>query len=326
MSDIEFTFGPNRSINWTDKDIELALKKKEYNKKINDDTMLMHSVKTNNIELAKKLLKFKADTSIGDRQNRTPLWLCTIYNRPEIARLLIENGASLEEVPGTNSPLYNAIKHDNNEVAKELIKLGANVNVLNRDNQTPLHCAAFRNNTEMVEVLLKNGADKNVLNKIKPLPGELILEKRKPQTALDIANEKGYKETSKILKGYNSPFLNYLKENAETCFGGYYLALLVFVIGSFMMSAGGVLMAVGGILGIIALGCIISFFQETAKALKKYSAIVFIFLIVGYLIKMIILSQCKLLGTTAIIVLLSHFVVETPLVMLVCFYVKYKKR
>ena len=349
MNRIVFTSGPDKSINWTIKDIELAIKKKDYNKKINDDTMLMHAVKTNDIELAEKLLKFKADTSLGDRQNRTPLWLCTIYNRPEIARLLIKNGASLEEVPGTNSPLYNAIKHDNNAVAIELINLGANVNCLNRDNQTPLHCAAFRNNIEMVKILLSNGADKNITNNVKPLIGELVLEERKPQTALDIAREKDYREIVKLLQtsnepdnkavnktklipkepifeGIRSPFLTYLKEEAEVCFGLYYLILVVFAIGTLISSGGGILIAIGGILGIIALGSIISFFQETAKALKKYCAIVFIYWIGVAIIKMIIMVQVKLLGTPAIIIMLSHFLIETPLVMLVCFYAKHKNK
>lgn len=464
MSGINLSFGPDNSINWSEKDINMAIQKKEYNKKINNDTMLMHAAKTNDIELAKKLLKLKADPSIGDSQDRTPLWLCTIYNRPEIAKLLIKNGASLEDIPGTNSPLYNAIKHDNNEVAKELIKLGADVNILNRDNQTPLHCAVFRNNAEMVKVLLNNGADKSIVNTIKPIPGEIVFEKRNPQTALDIAKEKGYKEIIKLLENEKvdskkknhdddskkevgnhklsekdwdtfyeyllnntnlesqqekysefmrdyqefegkflkdefdtdyyiisnydrndiltqtvtyedykdkiayykelvdnkneivstinkkkepleeldksvdffagetryletqkkSAFSDFLKEEATACYSTYIILVVLGIAGGLMGSAGGGWIILSGILGLIALGAIGSFFQSTVESLKKYSVIVFLYLIGGIIIKSIIIQNNELSGDPVYLMAFSHTLIETPLVMLGCFFARYK--
>ena len=177
----------SENINWSKEDIELSIKSKEWNKKINDETMLMHSVKVNDFNLAKRLIDLGADTSIGDYQNRTPLWLCTIYNRKEIAELLIKSGASMEEEYGHNSPLYNAIKHDNNEVAKILIDLGADLDITNRDHQTPLHCAVFRKNYEIIEYLLINGAKADIKNNIKVLPGQIFFEPLKSQTPYEMA-------------------------------------------------------------------------------------------------------------------------------------------
>jgi hypothetical protein len=158
--------GPDNKINWTENDIKDALTNKLFNKKIEDETMLMHAIKTGNKNLAEILIREGADTGIGDKQQRTPLWLCTIFNRADIAKMLINNGAALEERIGYNSPLYNAIKHDNTETTKVLIELGANPNIINRDHQTPLHVAVFRKNYEIVKLLLANGVDYNIKSKV----------------------------------------------------------------------------------------------------------------------------------------------------------------
>lgn len=191
MNFLTFKLGPDNSIKWTNADINTAIENHDIDKQINGETMLMHSVKIGDYKLAKRLLELGADPSLGDYEDRTPLWLCTIYNQYQIAKLLIENGASFEEEEGHNSPLYNAIKYDNNEVAETLIELGANPNLKNRDEQTPLHCATFKKNYRIVELLLRHGANKNVKNNIKPLPGELLLEPVQKQTPYEMAISSG---------------------------------------------------------------------------------------------------------------------------------------
>ena len=234
MNGMVFKFGPDDSLNWSSEDINLAIKNKEYNKKINNETMLMYAVKINDIDLVKKLIDLNADMSIGDCSNRTPLWLCTIYNRPEIAEILINSGASMEEVPGTNTPLYNALKHDNNEVAKMLINLGANVNVPNRDGKIAIDCASFRNNYEMIDYI-KNASIhreqylmslKEVNNRItnKAFIDRKITIGQLEKSLINAIEEVKYLKIDRIMKDGFSPnfkingkdILFYIKDKKET--------------------------------------------------------------------------------------------------------------
>jgi len=47
-------------------------------------------------------------------------------------------------------------------IARELLKQGANPNLLNSKGWTALHSAVISANTDMVSLLLKSGADPNV--------------------------------------------------------------------------------------------------------------------------------------------------------------------
>ncbi len=78
----------------------------------------------------------------------------------------IKAGSNLDEkeLAGGSSPLITACVFGKTEIALELIKAGADLNLTNNEGSTPLHTAAFFCRTEIVEALLENGADKNVQN------------------------------------------------------------------------------------------------------------------------------------------------------------------
>lgn len=65
---------------------------------------------------------------------------------------------------GGSSPLIIATVFDKPEIAKVLIEAGANLNQKNNDGSTPLHSAAFFCRTETVQDLLNAGADKALKN------------------------------------------------------------------------------------------------------------------------------------------------------------------
>lgn len=151
---LDIKLGPSNKINWTHDEINRNLNKKNINKKINGETILLHAIKINDIKLAKEAISFGADISLPDDSGRTPLWFCTIYDNETILKELLNINVDLEEREGTNTPLYNAIKHDSNKVAKLLIKNSKNLNILNKDKHTAIYCAVFRNNLEIVKELL----------------------------------------------------------------------------------------------------------------------------------------------------------------------------
>ncbi len=78
----------------------------------------------------------------------------------------INAGSDLNErEPSVGStPLISAAVFGKTEVAKALIKAGADVNIQNNEGSTALHSAAFLCRMEIVEALLENGADKNLRN------------------------------------------------------------------------------------------------------------------------------------------------------------------
>ncbi|KAM3929397.1 oxysterol-binding protein-related protein 1 isoform 2-T2 [Leptodactylus fuscus] len=78
------------------------------------------------------------------------------------------------------TPLHLACYFGHREVVEELLKAGADMNVLNDMGDTPLHRAAFTGRKELVMLLLESNADNTVIN------GE-------GQTAADVAQEKEVK-------------------------------------------------------------------------------------------------------------------------------------
>lgn len=63
-----------------------------------------------------------------------------------------------------SSPLTIASLFDKTEVAKLLINAGADLNVTSADGSTPLHTASFFGRTEIVKMLLAKGADTSIKN------------------------------------------------------------------------------------------------------------------------------------------------------------------
>jgi ankyrin repeat protein len=66
--------------------------------------------------------------------------------------------------PDGTTPLHTAVRHNDLQVAQELIRNGAKVNVSTRYGVTPLYLACENGNAAMIDVLLRAGADPNSAN------------------------------------------------------------------------------------------------------------------------------------------------------------------
>lgn len=104
------------------------------------------------------LLEENADPSGIGRYGITPLKLAVFDGQSKVVELLLGMGADT----GNNNEmtaLYCATDRGELEIAKLLLRGGADGSVANVYGTSPLHCAAGRGDLEMVELLLQNGAD-----------------------------------------------------------------------------------------------------------------------------------------------------------------------
>ena len=89
-----------------------------------------------------------------------------INNDLESVKTLIASGSDINEKEPTSgsSPLTTAAMMNRKEIARLLVEADADLNQANNDGSTALHTAAFFCRTEIVKLLLKNGADKSIRN------------------------------------------------------------------------------------------------------------------------------------------------------------------
>ena len=72
----------------------------------------------------------------------------------------------LDELFDYGAPIHNAAWTNNAELARQLIQLGADVNICKEtDGLTPLHAAAGYNHVAVARVLIENGAEPNAKTK-----------------------------------------------------------------------------------------------------------------------------------------------------------------
>ena len=110
---------------------------------------LVYAAYQGNIETVKLLLESGDDINrLQGMQNEraSALHFAVRGNHPEIARLLIEQGARVD-IRDVNdlTPLHNAAWSGDMEMVKLLIESGADIRATSNDGRTPLSCAQ-RNN------------------------------------------------------------------------------------------------------------------------------------------------------------------------------------
>jgi hypothetical protein len=103
-------------------------------------------------------------------------------NSGEVERLLKTGTSVNAKQRGSGStPLNTAAVFGQTEIAKLLLKKGADVSIANRDGNTALHIASFFTHTEFVELLLKNGASVSVKSRRGETPLDSVSADWSPQ-------------------------------------------------------------------------------------------------------------------------------------------------
>ena len=102
------------------------------------------------------------------------------FNCYDIARLLIKNGANVDSEDIDNQiPLHRTIFLSDNKILKLLIKKSSNINYQDKDGNTPLHLAVLIKNYNIIHNLLKYGADPYIMNNAEIIPLDLAKDNSK---------------------------------------------------------------------------------------------------------------------------------------------------
>ena len=101
------------------------------------------------------------NTRIGSGE--TALHYAAAQGNVQVARALLRHGADVNAAGvGGDTPLFRAVRNGHTAFAEALIAKGANVNHVSYRGGTPLHRAVSEGRRDSVMFLLKNGADINV--------------------------------------------------------------------------------------------------------------------------------------------------------------------
>lgn len=132
----------------------------DINAQDNKGNTVLHqlAIRSTHIELFKRLLQQKPILDTVNQQGNTALYLA-IQAEEEMALLLLQAGANPNLAGGDDkTPLYLSIERDNQDLVKQLIKHGADVNQLNKQGQNPLFALVDAGtSTSMVEQLIAAG-------------------------------------------------------------------------------------------------------------------------------------------------------------------------
>lgn len=169
---------------------------------LSKEGLLQQAIRMGKTEEVKMLLDEGANPNQPFPDGISPLHVAVINNFPNIVDLLVQAKSHVNATDATTgaTPLHLAALYGRVDIAKILIKGGADVDALMKFNISPLLVAAQFKQTQVAELLLNNKAN------IKHVDQEGF-------SALHFSAQNGDEITAKILIGHGAP-IN-LKEKAH---------------------------------------------------------------------------------------------------------------
>jgi ankyrin repeat protein len=105
----------------------------------------------------------------ADMNYRNLLGLCAIHlavsrGHLPIVQYLVKYGVDLDQKPESFSPLHVSALVGRMECFEYLVEIGLNIDLQNGQGNTPLHLACFEGEFPIAKLLVENGADMTILN------------------------------------------------------------------------------------------------------------------------------------------------------------------
>ena len=130
---------------------------------------LHEAVLAGSVRQVRQILSVGADPNALDSSGLSPLHWAIRDNQRQIAEILLENGAAVNQRTGSAdgtsyTPLHFAAFEGNSALVQLLLDNGAELSARSASGNTPLHVAATQNHVNIVSLLLERGASPRTRN------------------------------------------------------------------------------------------------------------------------------------------------------------------
>jgi ankyrin repeat protein len=124
-------------------------------------TPLHEAVAAGHVEIAQVLLENGADVQDLDSSQRTAVYLAVVFRRLDMVRVLLRQGREQLDFSDRDgfTPLHKAVEQGDEEMVTTLLENGALVGLRNSHGTTALHVAALRGYLSVCQLLVLAGAD-----------------------------------------------------------------------------------------------------------------------------------------------------------------------
>lgn len=142
-------------------------------------TALHHASSAGQIEAAALLTTAGADLEAGDFEGKTALQYAIAYRDKDLVKLLLEQGSNVNRTLADGSHYLDmaiAVPGSDIETVTLILEAGANPNQRDKNGETPLFQAIRSDNQNLAEALLDNGADAKIANASGDTPLTLYAE------------------------------------------------------------------------------------------------------------------------------------------------------
>ena len=133
--------------------------------KENTNSLMLYSAISQDIDILQALIEIGLDINSANKAGYTPLMFASAYNKPEMVKFLIDNGADTNAkayIQDLNALHIASLFNPKPDVINALLDIGMEIEAKTENGYTPLLLAATDNrNLEVVGRLAELGADKS---------------------------------------------------------------------------------------------------------------------------------------------------------------------
>ena len=176
----------------------------------------LNSQYSNNENSIQKYINNKNLLNSKNENGWTPIYHSIISNNLILLKQLLELGANVNIPNNMNeTPLYQSIEMENYEAMIILLKYNCDCNISKNNGNSPLHIACKKGKINFISALLKNGANPNLINKLfNQTPFHIVIIQKLGKNIISLFKEYNG-DLYNIKDKYDKSPFDYCKENGE---------------------------------------------------------------------------------------------------------------